>query len=324
LPIRFYFSFPVDFKRILEFIAPQNMSLGLAKKSIREFGLPKPAQVLIIMASVVIVIAGMRAAETIMVPFFLSIFIAVACAPLLFWLQSKGVPKTIALLLVVLSILGFVIGVAAFIGTSINEFTKSLPGYQVAFAKKTQEWEKQLQALDERMKSFHLPGRGAGENEDAESDTTGTNETAVGEDSASTPRELSDPAAQSGSEEESRGENGTDPDGSPGPSELMEELDSETLDSLVSSVDLTRYLEGGGGLKLVLVLDTNGVRAVKPYSSSWDPGPFTEIPNPAEGESGGLFSSINMAKYFNPGTALRLVGNTLKGLTGVMMLRVKN
>ena len=48
---------------------------------------------LLILASFVIVVAGMKAASSILVPFCLAVFIAVICAPLLFWLQRKGVPK---------------------------------------------------------------------------------------------------------------------------------------------------------------------------------------------------------------------------------------
>ena len=47
-------------------------------------------QFLVIAASFVIVIAGMRAAQSILVPFLLSIFIATISSPLLFWLRRKG------------------------------------------------------------------------------------------------------------------------------------------------------------------------------------------------------------------------------------------
>ena len=54
--------------------------------------------VILILAGFIIVIAGIKAANSILVPFFLAMFIAVICAPPLFWLQRKGVPKLIALL----------------------------------------------------------------------------------------------------------------------------------------------------------------------------------------------------------------------------------
>jgi AI-2 transport protein TqsA len=88
------------------------------------------APALLILASFIIVVAGMRAASSILVPFFLAVFIAVICAPPLFWLQRKGVPKVLALLLILVAIVvvGFLLG--ALIGPSLNDFLKSLPDYQ--------------------------------------------------------------------------------------------------------------------------------------------------------------------------------------------------
>jgi AI-2 transport protein TqsA len=48
---------------------------------------------LVILACFIIVVAGMKAASSVMVPFFLAVFIAVICTPPLFWLLRKGVPK---------------------------------------------------------------------------------------------------------------------------------------------------------------------------------------------------------------------------------------
>lgn len=81
-------------------------------------------------AAVVIVVAGMRAAEPIIVPLLLSIFIAVIAAPPMFWLQRKGVPHVLALILVIIGMFIIVIGVMALVGTSLQGFTRELPTYQ--------------------------------------------------------------------------------------------------------------------------------------------------------------------------------------------------
>ncbi len=85
---------------------------------------------LLTLASFIIVVAGMKAASSILVPFFLAVFIAVICTPPLFWLQRKGVPKVLALVFILVAILvaGFLFGVL--IGPSLNHFLKSLPDYQ--------------------------------------------------------------------------------------------------------------------------------------------------------------------------------------------------
>jgi AI-2 transport protein TqsA len=86
--------------------------------------------VILILACFIIVVAGMKAAGSILVPFFLAVFIAVICAPPLFWLQHKGVPKILALVVILAGILivGALFG--ALIGPSLNAFLSSLPDYQ--------------------------------------------------------------------------------------------------------------------------------------------------------------------------------------------------
>jgi len=88
------------------------------------------APALLILASFIIVVAGMKAASSILVPFFLAVFIAVICTSPFFWLQRKGVPKVFALVLIMVAILvvGLLFGVL--IVPSLNDFLISLPGYQ--------------------------------------------------------------------------------------------------------------------------------------------------------------------------------------------------
>ncbi len=88
------------------------------------------APALLILASFIIVLAGMKAASSILVPFFLAVFIAVICAPPLFWLQRKGVPKVLALALLLVAILFVGLLFGALIGPSLNHFLSSLPDYQ--------------------------------------------------------------------------------------------------------------------------------------------------------------------------------------------------
>ena len=63
------------------------------------------APALLILGSFIIVVAGMKEASSILVPFFLAVLIAVICAPPLFWLQRRGVSKVLALVLILVAIL---------------------------------------------------------------------------------------------------------------------------------------------------------------------------------------------------------------------------
>jgi AI-2 transport protein TqsA len=84
----------------------------------------------VILACFIIVVAGMKAASSILVPFFLAVFIAVIFAPLLYWMQRKGVPKVLALFLILLAILVAGLLFGGLIGPSLNRFLCSLPDYQ--------------------------------------------------------------------------------------------------------------------------------------------------------------------------------------------------
>ena len=81
-------------------------------------------------AAFVIVVAGMKAAESLLIPFLLSIFIAVICAPPLAWLTKRGVPLALAMLSIIAFIVFFGFALGAIVSTSINDFSHDLPSYQ--------------------------------------------------------------------------------------------------------------------------------------------------------------------------------------------------
>ncbi len=82
------------------------------------------------MAAFVVVVAGMKAADTLLIPFLLSLFIAVISAPPLFYLKGKGVPGGLAMILVVGMIIVTGVLMAWLVGGSLDDFTNNLPKYQ--------------------------------------------------------------------------------------------------------------------------------------------------------------------------------------------------
>jgi len=95
------------------------------------------ARAIIITASLVIIIAGMKQAAALLVPFLLSIFIAVISFPLMSRLQQSGFSKGLALTVVMLLVIIIGIGLTMLVGSSLTDFTRSLPDYQ---QKITAEW----------------------------------------------------------------------------------------------------------------------------------------------------------------------------------------
>ncbi|MAG32517.1 MAG: hypothetical protein CL908_16665 [Deltaproteobacteria bacterium] len=85
------------------------------------------------LAAVVIIVAGLKAASSLFVPFLLAGFISLLCAPMLFWMRDRGLPTPIALIVVLLGLFGIGALFGGLMSTSINEFTRALPSYQERF-----------------------------------------------------------------------------------------------------------------------------------------------------------------------------------------------
>ncbi len=85
---------------------------------------------LIQFAAFVVVIAGVKAASDIVLQVLVSVFVAVAIAPPIFFLQKRGLPFILALTLVAAALFGVAGGVAGLIGTSAKDFRDQLPLYE--------------------------------------------------------------------------------------------------------------------------------------------------------------------------------------------------
>lgn len=85
--------------------------------------------VLLTVAALIILIAGLQAAEPIIVPFLLSVFFAMLGVPLLTRLQGLGVPRVLAILLVVLSMGVVLVGLGSLVATTVTAFEDEIPRY---------------------------------------------------------------------------------------------------------------------------------------------------------------------------------------------------
>jgi len=81
-------------------------------------------------SGLIIIFSGLKIADKIIVPFLLSMFIALISFPLLKFFQSKKISTPISVTLVLIAIISISLSIAALIGTSLNSFRKSLPTYQ--------------------------------------------------------------------------------------------------------------------------------------------------------------------------------------------------
>lgn len=90
---------------------------------------PKIISLLGGLASVVLIIAGLKAMAGLLTPILLSLFLVLITYPILAWLRGRGLPGWLAYLLVLLSVVAVGACVVLFLVTSVNELIGLLPAY---------------------------------------------------------------------------------------------------------------------------------------------------------------------------------------------------
>ena len=121
-------------------------------------GLTRAARFLLYGAAFVILVAGVRNAEPILVPFLLAVMLAIICATPLHWMESKGLPTWLAVLVILIVLLGIGTMTGTLIGTSLIDFTRSLPGYQARLEREMAELAEWLAAHGFEVSSQLLAG----------------------------------------------------------------------------------------------------------------------------------------------------------------------
>jgi predicted PurR-regulated permease PerM len=124
--------------------------------------------ILLKLASLVIILAGIHAAADIIVQLLLALFFAIVLNPLVTWFIRRGVKRPVAIAIVVLVMLVFLTALIGVLAASVNEFMTMLPKYNREFTRKFLQLqdalpflhlhvspERMLQRMDsERVMSF--------------------------------------------------------------------------------------------------------------------------------------------------------------------------
>lgn len=90
----------------------------------------RPANVLLSLAAIVVIIGGLKLAAPLVVPFLLAVVLATILGPPLNWLTAHKLPLPVAMLVLSVGLLIGWIPLAAIVGTSFDAFYVALPGYQ--------------------------------------------------------------------------------------------------------------------------------------------------------------------------------------------------
>jgi predicted PurR-regulated permease PerM len=145
-----------------------------------------PTRFLVTAAAFVIVVAGMRAAVEIIIPFLLSIFLAIICTPALFWLKNRGVSTVFAILIVSLVIITAGLMVGTILTTSIADFTNDLPQYTNQLNNRIRDLETTWNRwLEEKRAKFHRDGLDRATSGEPDNVLTGSNATDGGDSNVS-------------------------------------------------------------------------------------------------------------------------------------------
>jgi AI-2 transport protein TqsA len=93
-------------------------------------------RILIIIAALVIIIRGINQAQSVLVMFFVSIYLAVIGMPIVVWLERKRIPSVVAVLTVMAGMITILLMIGAVVGTSLKSFSDALPFYQTSIHEK--------------------------------------------------------------------------------------------------------------------------------------------------------------------------------------------
>ncbi len=104
------------------------------------------SRVLLTLACLIILVAGLRAAETVVVPFLLSVFLSMLGIPLINWLTGHRWPQWLAILFVMLGLIVVLVGIGVVVGGSVNSFTQTLPQYQARITELMNSAERRLES----------------------------------------------------------------------------------------------------------------------------------------------------------------------------------
>lgn len=84
----------------------------------------------LVCAAVIVVLAGIKAAGDIIIPFLVSIFLTILSGPAVFWLHRHRIPRAFAILMVVSAVTGCLTLVGSLAVNSLEDFSQQVPIYQ--------------------------------------------------------------------------------------------------------------------------------------------------------------------------------------------------
>ena len=109
-------------------------------------GQPSFLRVLLVLATTVVVLVGMRVGAPILNPLLFAVVLALLFSPVYSWLGRRGIPKPLALLIMLVGLAILFLGLFFIMGVSITRFSADIGSY-------TTELNKHMAGIDKLIKS---------------------------------------------------------------------------------------------------------------------------------------------------------------------------
>ena len=120
----------------------------------------RPEKILFTVAGIAIVLGAMRVASGVLVPGLLALFIAIVCTEPMYWMTGKGLPRWLAILIVVLLLIAVSSLMPLVVSGSIVQFNQQLPEYQERLDDlmfQSSEWLQQFGYTSESLRTIFDP-----------------------------------------------------------------------------------------------------------------------------------------------------------------------
>lgn len=88
-------------------------------------------KMLLMIASVFIILAGLKTATNLLVPFLLSVFIAIICNPLIDKASQFKIPRFVSVIFVIVIFVTIALSLAGLVSKSLNELMTLIPEYRI-------------------------------------------------------------------------------------------------------------------------------------------------------------------------------------------------
>jgi len=123
------------------------------------FDMPLPA----VAAALVVVIWGINQAQSVVVLFLVSVFLAVLGRVPVLWMERHHIPSVVAVLTVMGAMIAFLLSIGVLVGASLNGFAGELPAYQsrihdILFSVKAMLRARGIPVTDKVLFDYFNPG----------------------------------------------------------------------------------------------------------------------------------------------------------------------